>query len=102
MSKVLKIQEKTKIWKYNGETASWHFLTVSKTNSSIIREFTKNNKRNGFGSIKVKAKIGKTEWKTSIFRDRGGVYLLPLKKDVRSREELFDGDTVLVYLQTTN
>ena len=53
----------------------------------IIEKFGKN--RRGFGSIPVIVKLGKTEWKTSIFPDsKSGTFLLPLKAQVRKKEEV--------------
>jgi hypothetical protein len=48
----------------------------------------------------VEATIGKSKWKTSIFPDsREGSYLLPVKADVRKREELLEGDMVPLKLR---
>jgi hypothetical protein len=49
----------------------------------------------GWGAIPVCARIGRTEWETSLL-PRNGEYVLPVKKDVRTREGLRDGDTVTV------
>jgi len=43
--------------------------------------------------------IGRTRWKTSIFRDRKReAYLLPVKAAVRSKEQLREGEPAEVYL----
>jgi len=48
----------------------------------------------GFGSIKVSARIGKTQWESSIFPDKSsGSYLLPIKKSVRESENLIIDST---------
>jgi hypothetical protein len=52
----------------------------------------------GFGSIRVRAKIGKSEWGTSLFPTKEGTYLLPVKASVREREEVAAGDTIKVHL----
>lgn len=84
----------TKLWLYPGEQASWHFLTIPKTESVTIKKSFGANSR-GWGSLPVSVKIGKTSWDTSIFPDRkSGTYLLPIKASVRKAEGLFDGDTV--------
>jgi hypothetical protein len=49
----------------------------------------------GWGAIPVRVRIGGTEWETSLLPRDGG-YLLPVKKDVRTRERFGDGDTVTV------
>ena len=49
--------------------------------------------RRGFGSLPVLVKMGKTEWKTSIFPDsRSGTYILPIKAAVRRAEGAFEGE----------
>ena len=53
----------------------------------------------GFGSIPVKAQIGKTEWKTSIFPTKEGTYLLPVKAIVRNKEGINIGDVLVVQLK---
>ena len=89
---------KVKVWLYPGDNASWHFVTVPKKESGIIKESFKEFTR-GWGSLPVKVKIGKTIWKTSIFPDRkSGTYLLPLKKEIRRKEGLEINDSVSVVI----
>jgi hypothetical protein len=52
----------------------------------------------GFGSIRVRAQIGKTGWSTSIFPVKDGTYLLPVKATVRQKEGIEIGDSVSVRL----
>ncbi len=49
----------------------------------------------GWGAIPVRARIGATEWETSLL-PKDGRYLLPVKGAVRTREGVGDGDTVTV------
>jgi len=49
----------------------------------------------GWGAIPVSVRIGDTEWETSLLPRDGG-YALPVKKDVRTRERIGDGDEVTV------
>lgn len=49
----------------------------------------------GWGAIPVRVRIGDTGWETSLLPRDGG-YVLPVKKEVRSRERFGDGDTVRV------
>jgi len=56
--------------------------------------------RRGFGSVRVRVTVGSTTWSTSVFPDsRSGSYVLPVKKDVRVREGLQEGDQVAVALE---
>jgi Domain of unknown function (DUF1905) len=49
----------------------------------------------GWGAIPVSVRVGATSWETSLLPRDGG-YVLPMKRDVRAREGLDDGDTVTV------
>lgn len=56
--------------------------------------------RRGFGSVRVIARIGAVEWRTSLFPEReSGGYILPLKADVRRRAGIAAGDEVEVELE---
>jgi hypothetical protein len=86
MTSVFKIKEK--VWVYNGP-AAWHFVTIDKKTTEKIKQIP--ILRRGWGSIPVNVTTGKTSWKTSIFPDKEEVYLLPLKKEVRRKENLKEG-----------
>ncbi len=91
------LKVKGKIWRYDG-VGGWHFFTIGKRTSSRIKTLMKGQLR-GFGSIRVRARIGKTEWSTSIFPTKEGTYLLPVKAPVRRNEGIDDGDVVVVRLE---
>lgn len=55
-----------------------------------------NIKPGGWGSIPVIATIGKTTWQTSLFPIKKGHYFIPIKKEVRVKEDLFVGDKVTI------
>ena len=83
---------KEKVWLYPGDTP-WHFVSIPKKQAKEIKEnFGKH--RRGFGSLPVAVTIGKTTWKTSIFPDKEGPYLLPLKAAVRKKEGIMSGDNI--------
>ncbi|MFZ3301513.1 MAG: DUF1905 domain-containing protein [Microgenomates group bacterium] len=77
-----------KIWIYDGP-AAWHFVTITKETSKKIKHIP--ILRRGWGSVPVNVTIGKTSWKTSIFPDKDDVYLLPIKKEIRRKENLKEG-----------
>jgi hypothetical protein len=52
----------------------------------------------GWGVIPVEVRIGKTEFKTSLF-PKDGLYLVPIKVVVRKAEKLEEGDEVDVHLR---
>ena len=88
---------RARVWLYQGDSP-WHFITIKKTDADEIKkEYVW--PRRGFGAIPVIATVGKTTWKTSIFPDKDGAYLLPLKKEVRKKENLKIGDTIRVVLE---
>lgn len=74
--------------------AGWHFITVPKKESAVIKENFGKHAR-GWGSLKIRATLGKTSWDSSIFPDRkSGTYLLPLKKEIRKKEGVEAGDRI--------
>ena len=82
---------------WTSDKASWVFAHVPVDDSEEIREIVP--ERNGFGSIKVRGRIGPVEWTTSIFPDSSsGGFVLPVKKDVRTKAKVDVGDTVEIEL----
>ena len=80
------------------DDASWFFTAVPPELSDEIREIPRPYR--GFGSVRVRARIGGSEWSTSIFPDStSGSYVLPLKKKIRDAESLVDGGPVSVRLE---
>jgi hypothetical protein len=51
----------------------------------------------GWGMIPVTARVGGTEWTTSLWPKDGG-YIVPLKDAVRRAEDIEDGDVIAVGL----
>jgi hypothetical protein len=86
------------LWRWNGETGSWHFITVPEAEAAEIR-LQGLPRRDGFGSVKVEAAIGEVRWHTSVFPQKSGGYLLPVKADVRRRANIAAGDEVTVTLE---
>lgn len=81
------------IWRYKG-TAAWYFANVPAEQSADIKARFGSAAR-GWGSIRVRIRIGKTEWNTSLFPDKkSGTYLFAIKADVRKAEKLSDGDRI--------
>lgn len=78
--------------------AGWHFASVPRAVAKKIDKIYSDFKR-GFGSLKVTVTIGKTSWKTSIFPDKKtGTYLLPLKAEVRKKENIKAKQNILLAL----
>jgi len=88
----------SEVWLWQAEKAAWHFVALPSEMSEDIKAFTKHLAR-GFKSVKVEARIGKTNWKTSIFPSKErGAYILPIKKSVRVAEDIGVNSVVSVSL----
>lgn len=81
------------LWLWSGESASWHFLTVPEELSGEFRVHSLAS-RGGFGSVRVEVRIGEVSWRTSVFPQKSGGYILPVKKEIRCRAGIAAGDEV--------
>lgn len=79
------------------EDSAWFFTAVPAELSEDIREIPRPYR--GFGAVRVRARVGSTQWSTSIFPSSDGTYVLPLKKAVRDAESLVEGATVVARLE---
>jgi hypothetical protein len=87
----------SKIWK-TAEAGGWYFVTLPSELSKEIRKTFKIEEE-GWGRLKTAAKVGNTEWKTTIWFDtKKNSYLLPLKSDVRKNEKLIENQEINVEL----
>lgn len=84
------------IWYWRGPSP-FFFVTVPEEQSDAL-EAISNEVTYGWGMIPVFAKIGNTEWKTSLF-PKDGLYIVPLKESVRKAENIDEGDEVAVELR---
>jgi hypothetical protein len=83
------------MWFWRGP-APWYFVTVPAEQSRDLHAIS-GFVTYGWGMIPVHARIGKTEWKTSLF-PKDGNYIVPIKASVRKAEHLEEGDEVTVRL----
>jgi Domain of unknown function (DUF1905) len=91
-----------KCWLWQGGKAAWHFITLPEDKSEEIKFFNKNmhEKRRGWDAVRVLVTIGKTSWQTSIFpSSEFKAYILPIKADVRKKENIEVGSEVKVLLK---
>ena len=86
------------LWLWSSEGGSWHFMTVPAEQAAEIRAHSLLS-CGGFGSVKVEAAIHDVTWRTSIFPQKSGGYILPVKKEVRSMAGIVAGDEVTVSLE---
>ncbi|MCJ2186647.1 DUF1905 domain-containing protein [Novosphingobium beihaiensis] len=94
------------LWRWTGASgsAAWHFVTIdgeageALSATALMRKLE--GTARGFGSLKVKARIGDTAFATSVFPSKAdGGWLLPVKAAVRKAEDLADGDELQVFLE---
>lgn len=85
------------LWIWTGDNGSWHFVTVPEELSGEIRAHSMASLR-GFGSVRVEACIRGIRWRTSVFPQKSGGYLLPVKADVRRKAGISAADEVTVEL----
>lgn len=90
------------IIEFTGEIIYWrgpaphNFVAVPEEQSQNIKAVS-NYVTYGWGVIPVTARIGNTEWKTSLF-PKNGLYLVPIRVSVREAENLEVGDVVTIRL----
>ena len=88
---------------FSGEIIEWrgpapfHFVTVPDEQSAAIEDVS-SMVTYGWGAIPVNVRIGRTDFKTSLF-PKGDLYLVPVKEAVRRAEGLDLGDEVTVHLR---
>lgn len=77
--------------------APYYFVTVPELESLDLKAVS-GFVTYGWGAIPVCARIGETEWKTSLF-PKDGRYLVPIRANVRKSEDLDLGDEVTVRIE---
>jgi hypothetical protein len=86
-TKGIKYEFRSKLWRYTGPSG-WHFVSLPVKLSKEIRSSLKSEEE-GWGRLKATAKVGSSEWKTAIWFDtKMNTYLLPLKAEIRKKENL--------------
>ncbi|MFN8624279.1 MAG: DUF1905 domain-containing protein [Chloroflexota bacterium] len=86
------------LWFHREAPGAWCFATLPVDAADEIRA---SHERRGFGSVRVRAVIGATEWETSVFPDRESEsFLLPVKAAVRRAEQVDGGDSVQIAITT--
>ena len=78
---------------------AFFLVSLPKDASDEIKEMSE-GLTNGFGSLKVEAQVGAVFWKTSIFPEsKTGLFDLPLKAEVRKKNNLVEGSPVSVSIE---
>jgi hypothetical protein len=90
-------------WEFSGELIDWrgpapyHFIELPEEVAGTIGDVA-TLVTYGWGVIPVSARIGDSDFTTSLFPKDGG-YLLPIKDAVRKAQGLVVGDAALVELR---
>ena len=80
------------------DMCGWTFVSLPKELSMEIRDHFKHLEE-GWGRMKVTAKLGDSEWQTAIWFDtKQETYILPLKAKIRKQEELVLGEDVKILI----
>ncbi len=88
-------------FEFTGEIIHWHgpaphhFVALPEDDSDVLAQLP--DLSYGWGCIPVRARIGTTDFDTSLM-PKDGRYLLPIKVAVRRAEDLDVGDDVSVLL----
>ena len=91
--------------RWQGDKAVYHLLRIDGDTAGIVAMHARLHRlefgrRRGFGSVKVVARIGGTEWKTSVFpQDQSTSWILLVGRKVMRAEDLAPGDPVRVELE---
>jgi hypothetical protein len=91
----IKYEFSAKVWYYSSlesksvsTSCGWHFVSLPEEMAKKIRNDLQFLEE-GWGRMKVTAKTGNTEWKTSIWFDtKHKTYILPLKAEIRKKESI--------------
>jgi hypothetical protein len=78
------------IWYWRGP-APHYFVSVPEEHCLVLQDLS-GMVSYGWGMIPVTVTIGATTWKTSLF-PKDGRYIVPIKAQVRTKENLDEGQT---------
>jgi len=81
------------LWEWRGP-APFYWLTLPEDGCAHVRAEAAEASY-GWGAVPVRARIGATEWETSLMPRNGG-YVLPVKTSVRRAERVGEGDRVVL------
>ena len=91
--------------RWQGDRGTYHLLTITGDTAEAIAMHERLHRlefgaRRGFGSVEVMARVGETEWKTSVFPQKARFeWVLLISKNVMRAENLGEGDPVALELE---
>lgn len=105
-----KVSTTLPLQRWQGDRGTYHLVTIQGEEAETIAMHARLHRlefgtQRGFGSVKVMALIGDTEWKTSVFpmkidemSKRSDSWTLLISKKVMRAEDLAEGEAVPVKL----
>ena len=90
--------------RWQGERGTYHLVTITGEVAEALAMHERLHRleygvRRGFGSVKVVARIGDSEWRTSAFPQRGkSEWVVLVSRKVMRAEDLAEGDPVTLEL----
>jgi hypothetical protein len=90
----MELQFSGEVWEWRGPSP-YHFVSVPEDESQALHDVA--HVSYGWGMIPVTARVGHTEWPTSLWPKDDG-YIVPFKAAVRRAEHIDVGDVVSVTL----
>lgn len=99
------VSAKLPIVRWQGEKAVYHLVIFADNLAEQIAMHARllrleYGTRRGFGSVKVIARIGDTEWKSSVFpQNKSTEWVLLVSKKVMRAEDLAEGEIASVSLE---
>lgn len=90
--------------RWQGERGTYHLVTFTGPEAEALAgralmEKLETGRARGFGSLKVTARIGASEWRTSVFPQKGrSEWILLVSRTVMRAEHLAPGEQVEVTL----
>ena len=91
--------------RWQGDRGTYHLVTISGETAEAIAMHERLHRlefgaRRGFGSVKVMARLGDTEWKTSVLpQNSRSEWVLLISRKVMRAEDLVEGDPVALELE---
>lgn len=95
----LTLEFTAELWRWQARREFWTFVSLPREVTEDVRDLAGDLPR-GFGAVRVLARVGTDQWRTSVFpQEATGPYVLPIKASVRTANRLDLGDPVPVWLQ---
>lgn len=102
---IVRFSAPLQVWTNESESSSVGFVILPEDAAEQVagHELARRlelGKRRGFGSVKVTARIGDSEWSTSVFPQKGREsWFMAVKVGIRRAEGIEEGDEIAIALE---